>query len=188
MVVSDDLKHDYHGVQHFVVKAIKLLKEENRNSLKRFVQFSDGAPTQYKNKVNFVNCSFSENDLGVKTQKHFFGSRHGKGPCDREIGVLKKSAKAAVAAGGETILSPKEFFSYYEKNLTLPKEGGLQHVHTKRRFFFVGKNEINRNNQQRINVKPLEDTRKYHSIQGIEPFVVCARNVVVSASAASGMA
>ncbi|KAJ8018148.1 hypothetical protein HOLleu_44024 [Holothuria leucospilota] len=29
-------------------------------------------------------------------EKHFFGSRHGKGPCDGEIGVLKRCAGNAV--------------------------------------------------------------------------------------------
>ena len=85
--ISEDNGHDYHAVQHFVEGAIAILKEEV--NFRRVIQFSDGAPSQYKNKVYFADCSFSEQDFNILSERHFFGSRHGKGPCDREIGVIK---------------------------------------------------------------------------------------------------
>ncbi|XP_062593374.1 uncharacterized protein LOC134254851 [Saccostrea cucullata] len=174
--ISDDLTHDHHGVQHFVEIGIKRLLEESEGNITHVLQFSDGTPTQYKNKINFVNCSFSEEDFGVKTEKHFFASRHGKGPCDREIGVLKKCAKNAVAAGCQDILEPMQFFQYCTENLSLPKGGVDQdHSHTKRQFFYVKKTDVNRNLPERTNVKQLKDTRNYHCIRSVQPYGISVR-------------
>ena len=66
-------------------------------------------------------------DFDIVSEKHFFGSRHGKGPCDREIGVLMKSITMAVASGQVHAGTP---FTACKDRLSLPKdkEG---HVHTK---------------------------------------------------------
>lgn len=174
--ICDDLTHDHYGVQHFVKTGIQKILEKSEVNITHVVQFSNGAPTQYKNKINSANCSFSEEDFGVKTEKHFFGSRHGKGPCDREIGVLKKCAKTAVAAGCQDILEPMQFFQYCTENLSLPKVGVDQdHTQTKRQFFYVKKTDVNRNLPERANVKQLKDTRKYHCIRSVQPFVISLR-------------
>lgn len=171
--ITDDLTHDHNGVQHFVIIGIRRILEESKGNITHVVYFSDGAPTQYKNKINFVNCSFSEEDFGVKTKKHFFSSRHGKGPCDREIGVLKK---CAVAAGCQDILEPMQFFQYCTENLSLPKVGVDQdHTHTKIQFFYVKKTDVNRNLPERANIKQLKDTRKYHCTRSVQPCVISVR-------------
>ncbi|XP_063438626.1 titin-like [Mytilus trossulus] len=172
--ISDDLTHDHHGVQHFVGLSIEKLQEECNGTLQTVIQFSDGAPTQYKNKISFTHCSFSNEDFGIATEKHFFGSRHGKGPCDREIGVLKKTAKAAVAAGSECILSPREFFNYCNSKLILPRKPE-EHSHTRRRFVFVEKKNVKRNFPERTEVRPLKDTRKFHCIRSVQPHVISTR-------------
>ena len=108
----------------------------------RLIQFSDGAPTQHKNRIAFVDFSYATVDLGVKSEHHFFGSRHGKGPCDRETGVLKKSVARAVAARQDEVASPRDLFDMCRKRLCLPRTDG--HHHTKRRFVFVEKTSIAR--------------------------------------------
>lgn len=77
--VSDDLTHDYHAVQHFICKTVELFLSEDLH-FSRIVSFSDGPPTQYKNRINFVDCSHAPSDFGVEAERHYFGSRHGKGP------------------------------------------------------------------------------------------------------------
>lgn len=64
--------------------------------IEKEIQFPDGAPTQYKSKYNFVDISMCHDDFGFSVEKHFFGSRHGKGPCYGEVGVIKRSANLAV--------------------------------------------------------------------------------------------
>lgn len=75
------------------------------------ILFNDGAPTPYKNRINFADCSFTPFDFGVQTECHYFGSRHGKGPCDREIGVVKKTVNHCVKARQTNVTSAEDFFS-----------------------------------------------------------------------------
>lgn len=119
--VSDDLTHDYHAVQHFISKTVELFPSEDLH-FSRIVSFSDGAPTQYKNRINFVDCS----DLGVETQRHYFGSRNRKGPCDREIGVLKKSVNRAVAARQVHVLTARDFYDVCCQHSTSPHRSAVR--------------------------------------------------------------
>ena len=50
--VSEDLKHDAHLVKQFTKKAISIL-EKNKMSIHKIIEFSDQAPSQYKNKTAF---------------------------------------------------------------------------------------------------------------------------------------
>ena len=36
------------------------------------IQFSDGASTQYKSRISFVDCSHSVEDHGIQSERHFF--------------------------------------------------------------------------------------------------------------------
>ena len=85
--ISDDLKHDAHAVHHFCSDVLTQLRRRGVE-VQRMIHFSDGCPSQYKGKTSFVDASFSLEDHGIPTEKHYFGSRHGKGPCDAEIGVI----------------------------------------------------------------------------------------------------
>lgn len=87
LCISDDHTHDHHAIQHYIKLAVNHLLQKGI-TIEKLVQFSDGAPTQYKGKVNFADLSYSFEDF--KCEKHYFGSRHGKGPCDREIGTVKQ--------------------------------------------------------------------------------------------------
>ena len=171
--ISSDLKHDYHAVQHFIGKSVELLMAEELN-FNRIISFSDGAPTQYKNRINFVDCSHAKEDFGVESERHFFGSRHGKGPCDREIGVIKKSVNRAVAASQVQISSPREFYDACCQRLVLPRQG-TDHSHTKRRFLFVTPEDIERERPCRTQTKRLANTQKIHCVKGVQPFVVSVR-------------
>jgi len=171
--VSNDLTHDHHGVQHFLAKSVELLLGECV-VFSCIIAFSDGAPTQYKNRIGFVDCSHALSDLGIKTERHFFGSRHGKGPCDREIGVIKKCVNRAAAANQADVPSAKEFYNFCTKRLSLPRQG-TDHSHTKRRFMYVDVADVNRNRPERTQTKALKDTHKIHCVKGVQPFVVSSR-------------
>ncbi|XP_070184051.1 uncharacterized protein [Littorina saxatilis] len=172
--VSDDLTHDHHGVQHYMSKTVEMLLADNL-VFTRVIAFSDGAPTQYKNRIGFVDCSFAQSDMGVKTERHFFGSRHGKGPCDRETGVIKKSVNRAAAAGRAEVPSPKTFYDFCTKSLSLPRAGTDEHSHIKRRFVYVPAEDVNRHRPERTGTKPLKNTQRLHCVKGIQPFVVATR-------------
>ena len=62
---------------------------------KKIFYFSDGAAAQYKNRKNFANLAYHEEDYGVPAEWHFFATSHGKGPCDGIGGTVKRLATKA---------------------------------------------------------------------------------------------
>ena len=117
------------------------------------IHFSDGAPTQYKNRIGFVDCSHSAKDHGIQFERHLFGSRHGKGPCERDIGVIKESINRAVAAGQAHVSLPRDLFNVWGKHLIPPRQG-TQHSLTKWRFLFVDTGNISRDTPNQTQTKP----------------------------------
>ena len=175
--ISNDHKHDYHAVQYFVKKTNQYLLEQRLNICKEIL-FSDGAPTQYKSKANFLNLSMSKEDYGFDIEKHFFGSRHGKGPCDGEVGVLKRSASLAVKRG-QVISDAEDFYKFAKDTLSLPKSSVSNdiatHTHAKRTFIKVNEGEISREQARLKDIKCIPQTRSTHQYRGIQPYIVTVR-------------
>ena len=164
--VSADLTHDHHAVQHFYSQAVQLLQSEDIH-FDKVIAFSDGAPTQYKNRIAFADCSNAATDLSIQSERHFFGSRHGKG-------VIKKSVTRAVAARQVDVLVAADFFQMCSTRLQLPPPN-VEHSHTKRRFVYVDCGSINRDRPDRTNTRSVPNTQKIHCVRGIQPFTVSAR-------------
>lgn len=175
--ISKDLTHDSHGVQHFAIQTINELKARGL-SFKKIVHFSDGAPAQYKNKTCFADASFGTLDVGITTEKHFFGSRHGKGPCDREIGVVKTKRMAHLAVLRTcVIVCAKDLHDFGTNCLTRPANES-HHAHNRRSFLFVWNGDIDRVRPERIHLKAIRGTHYLHSVRGISPLLVKYRGHV----------
>ncbi|PIK41310.1 hypothetical protein BSL78_21840 [Apostichopus japonicus] len=138
--ISDDRSHDHKAVHHFVTLANEHISRQGVQ-INREIHFSDGAGSQYKNKSSFNDASYGVKDYGFPVEKHFFGSRHGKGPCDGEIGVLKKCAAVAVKGRQVIIRDAHDLFKYGQNFLSLPRDV-QEHSHAKRTFFFVREGEV----------------------------------------------
>ena len=91
-MISDCLVHDTVAVYLFQKTLIKFLKSNLTWPIHHIIYFSDGAPTQYKNRKNFINLCNHQNDFGVPAEWHFFATSHGKGPCDGIGGTVKRLA------------------------------------------------------------------------------------------------
>ena len=50
--ITDDIKHDAHIVKMFTERSINVLKQNNVN-IHKIIEFTDQAPSQYKNKTSF---------------------------------------------------------------------------------------------------------------------------------------
>lgn len=168
--LSDDNKHCADAVHHFTTTATQVLKDDGI-AFSRVIQFSDGAASQYKNKTAFNDASFGKEDAGCTMERHFFGSRHGKGPCDREIGVFKKQLRFSVLARQSFVADAKDMVAFGEKKLLKPKDGKSCHDggHTKRRFFHVEVGQIKRARRRTQGLIAAKDTRSLHSIVGVAP-------------------
>ena len=88
--LSDDVGHDYHAVNHFVKVAEKYLS--TKMVVNQEIMFSDGCVSQYKGRGTFADLSLSPQG----TQHNFFGSEHGKGEGDGEIGTIIKAVDRAI--------------------------------------------------------------------------------------------
>ncbi|XP_045207653.2 uncharacterized protein LOC123559695 [Mercenaria mercenaria] len=166
--VSDEKQHDSHAVHHYVTLANQHLLETRGLTIEREIHFSDGASSQFKSKTPFADVAHSVDDYGFPCEKHFFGSRHGKGPCDGEFGVLKRSVSMAVLSRRAVVRNAQEFYEHCSLELTKPKvEPESSCCHSRRTFFYVQESEIppkcSRSN--RINAKPVSQTRKLHAIK-----------------------
>lgn len=159
VAISEDLKHDTSAVHLFQSELIIFLKQEIR-SLNRIIYFSDGASAQYKNKKNFMNLCFHQEDFGLTAEWHFFATSHGKGPCDGIGGATKRLAmRASLQPGHEPITTPRLLYDWASKNI---KNIKFQ--------FFTEKQHKERNSfleERYKTVKPIRGTLKLHSFNPI---------------------
>lgn len=94
MEISDCLQHDTVCVYSFHTNFINFLKCQFLNP-KHIYYFSDGCAAQHKNRKNFMNLSYHQEDFDVTAEWHFFATAHGKGPCDGVAGTVKRLARLA---------------------------------------------------------------------------------------------
>lgn len=87
--VSDSLVHDSLFVYCVIKKLISIIKKDVPN-LKHVEYFTDGAPSQYKNKKIFLNILYHLQDFGCTARHHFYATGHGKGPIDGIGGNSKR--------------------------------------------------------------------------------------------------
>ena len=109
--ISDDLKHDAHLVKKFQVANIQVLKKRGVD-IRKIIEFTDQAPSQYKNKSAFRYLS-QEN---IPTTRNFFGVRHGKGPCDACAGRIKGRLATLVKTEECIINTPYTCFEACKNN------------------------------------------------------------------------
>lgn len=168
ILISDDLSHDVHSVNTFHKHMMTYLQTvQDRPPFKKIIMFSDGAPTQYKNKASFMDLTHFEDDFGIPMERHFFGTRHGKGPCDREFGTLKSALGRQIKARSVEADTPRALYDFCQAKYSkpAPPRGQTPHLHFRRKFVFVSKTEIERGRQRVGNLKVLAGTRDLHSFR-----------------------
>ena len=164
--ISDDKVHDYHAVQQFVSLAMQHLQHHRHLNVQRVIQWTDGCASQYKSKGPFSDISHSTTDLGcTQLERHFFGSRHGKGPSDGMSGIIKHHVDTAVKACQVVVQNAKEMFIFLQQTFTKDPEGPC--AHSRRVFFYVETEDITRPRSARM-VKTVTGTRDIHSVRSTD--------------------
>lgn len=130
-IISDCPQHDTIAVHVYITKLIGYLKSII-TEIKHINYFSDGSAAQYKNFKNFVNLCHHSNDFHISAEWSFFGTSHGKSPCDGIGGTAKRlAARASLQRPIENqILTPCNLFEFCDEHLT-----GIK-------FFFVSNDEV----------------------------------------------
>ena len=110
--ITSDLKHDAHLVKKFTQETLQVLKKRGVN-IRKIIEFTDQAPSQYKNKSAFRY----QTESNIPIMKNFFGVRHGKGPCDACTGRIKFTISALVKAGTVVINSAETLYEAAKKHI-----------------------------------------------------------------------
>ena len=132
--ISNDLKHDAHLVKNFQAENIKILKKRGVDICK-LVEFTDQAPSQYKNKSAFRYLSQET----IPTIRNFFGVRHGKGPCDACAGRVKNKIATLVKTGECVINSARSCFEACKDNIETQWPSNDECCHYLITFVFTSK-------------------------------------------------
>ncbi|KAK7109352.1 uncharacterized protein [Littorina saxatilis] len=176
VVISSDTTHDASAVQAYSSIVIKHLKERRGLSIQKQYQFTDGCACQFKSREPFMDVSLSHVDHGIEIQRSFFGSSHGKGPCDGVGGVVKSAARRAVLAEKVMISDALEMFNFLDRNLTVDPDSDC--CHSRRVFYYVTSSDIQRHRSDRRPNNPLKGTHQLHCIKpGSHPNEVLYRDL-----------
>ena len=184
--ISPDHRHDHHAVQHYTRLAIDHLRQRGMLCT-RIVQWSDGCTSQYKSRGPFADIAASQHDMGVPVGRNYFGSRHGKGPCDGEAAVVKNHVASAVKCRDVIISNACDFYKYLQKSSLnkQPPQVGCPHSHFLRSFVFVGENEICHSRPHR-NIKTVPGTRQFHHVKPGGTGQLCARHLTCMCDGCAG--
>lgn len=110
--VSNDLKHDAHIIKKFNEKTLQVLKDRGIE-MHKIIFFSDQVPAQYKKKMAFnYMCQSS-----YATMINFFGTQHGKGPCDGCACCVKQKVASLVKSEMTVVSSPETFYKFCRKEI-----------------------------------------------------------------------
>ncbi|XP_038055143.1 uncharacterized protein LOC119727354 [Patiria miniata] len=163
--LSDDIRHDYHAVEHYLNMASQHLAS-NMQQVDKEVLWSDGCQSQYKGKGTFADLSLSSD----ARERNYFGSEHGKGEGDGEIGVVNRAVDQAILGRKVVINSAKDMWGWCCANLASDS------MYSKRSFVYVAKDEISRERPE-TDVTTLKGSRGYHQIQVAAPYKLKVRRL-----------
>ena len=171
--ISEDLTHDAAAVQEFVKIANNHLIKVRGLKIEKEIQMTDGCAAQYKSRIPFTDISFCQTDFGFSVERHFYGSRHGKGPSDGAGAVVKSSVRRAVNGEKVIVNNSKDFFECAKK-MTKEDEGHKEHF--RRTIFHVA--AMNHNRPERSNqCRTLKGTRKIQAIKAVDQMIIQTRNL-----------
>ncbi len=100
IIISPDPQHDAAAVSKYLNLCSEHLKKYY--GITQMFQFSDCCAAQYRCRTSFADISFSHKDMGLKVQRNYFESSHGKSPADGQGAVIKRAATMAVTSSRST--------------------------------------------------------------------------------------
>lgn len=154
VIIAESLCHNYVAVYLFQKKLLEFLKARF-NTITKLIFFSDGAASQYKNRIFFYNLCEMQNE-SMRVEWHFFATYHGKGPCDAVGGTLKRLATKASLQRLYTnhILTAKDLFDWTKSHVSTINTAFV----TEEEHDAFEKKIKNRYN----NVKTIRGTQSFH--------------------------
>ena len=172
--LSDDLNHDAAMAQTILDKTVQHLKSR-APGLQQLAVFSDGCAAQYKSKLPFFYMSDMKSP--VEIVRAYFGSRHGKSPCDACGGVVKRAVEEDILSRQAFIKDAKTMFEHCVNMHSLPEEPSPTMCCHKRRVFFLVQEEDVDRSMPSSELQTVDGTRKLHSLRRVRKNVIETRNL-----------
>ena len=155
--ISDNLKHDAHLVKRFQAAYVHILSRCGVD-IRKMIEFTDQAPSQYKNKSAFRYLCQER----IPTVRNFFGVRHGKGPCNACAGRLKGRLSTLVKSEECIINTPMSCFEACKNNFETKWPNRNECCHYMQTFNYTSKIAKRPDTSK---WKGVKDTREHmHSI------------------------
>lgn len=157
VIISDNLNHDTIAVYEYQNIILKYIVE-NISTPKKVYYFTDGAGQHFKNKSNFANLLFHEEDFKIPAEWHFHPTAHGKGACDGVGANIKRDAtKFSLQCSNENrILDARALFQWaksHSKKTEIFFSSKVEYEETAKKL----KNRFN-------NAVTIKGTLQYHGI------------------------
>ena len=162
VIISDCMDHDTMAVYTFQKQLVAFLSEKLGN-ISKMIYFTDGCSAQYKNKDNFINLCFHEEDFGIAAEWNFFATSHGKGACDGVGGTVKREARRACLQSPfqNLIGSCFDLYNWCKANLL------------KTNFKYVSRTDVmqvtSHLEARMLNLKSIPGTRSFHCFLPLSP-------------------
>lgn len=118
-VISPDLGHDSHSVQHNRELIIKYLKDIGCR-VDVMHEWTDGCSTQYKSRHCMGDICKSKLNFGISTIRNCFETSHAKGPQDGAGANLKYKCDMAVIKRQVLIQNAKDMYDFANKEFKTP--------------------------------------------------------------------
>ena len=174
--ISDDLKHDADGVNHF--RGIAYEHLSSTYSITHVEEYSDCCAQQYRCAKSFADLSMTT----LTVRHNYFESSHGKSSADGLGATTKHSATMAVLRRQFTISNAEQFYNFCQSKLTSVGDSVFKsHVEkyklSSRTFFYVCKEDVDRDRLDR-EVVTVKGTMKVHCVLGTgQPYHVKMREL-----------
>ena len=170
--LTEDKKHDWKAVCHFQNLNLRHLISQGI-TVCQIHEWSDQAPTQYKSRNTF---NVQSNSV-IPQNRHFYCTRHGKGPSDRATGLFKLWLNLQVKTGKLILHDYKMIADYATKHHSKQPETQSECMHTRRKIFYTSKIPRKKYSHFKKCTKPAKEHRLIHSARSVaNPGFVETRN------------
>ena len=169
IILSNGMKHDADGVNHFINMAHTHLIEKFH--IKHFEHFSDCCAAQYRCSKRFMDLSMMQIDHGMSVSHNYFEPSHGKSSADGLGAIVKYSAVKAVTRRQYVIRDAAKFYAYCQKELKIVGNSLYHSEQTKyensaREFMYVPKENFVRPRPER-EANTVKESQKIHCAAAI---------------------
>jgi hypothetical protein len=181
-LISDDLQHDSHAVRKFTDVIMNHLKQHSKTEIQVVHRFSDGCASQFRSRHTMTDMSaFSVDYPNCIIVANYGETAEFKNMCEGFGDHVKTPLRNAIIRGDLVLDSTKTVFEYLQRTQSFEPADRCKRVEHRRKFFYIEKPEINRNEDRLGMATP--GLLAIRSVYGMEPGFIGLRKLSCYCSA-----